>query len=73
MSLFHAKRLFDDAIKQLGATKNDLSHENHAALYDVVLGLSALSDGLEKEATEIKAMLANIHQALISAKGPESE
>ena len=73
MSLFDATRLFADAMTHLAAAKNEFSRENHAAIYDVVKGLHALSVGMEAEARQIKEMLANIHQALNASKGPEAE
>ncbi len=73
MSLFHATRLFKEAMTNLGAAKNELSRENHAAIYNLVQGLTALSNGLEQESRQIKEMLANIHQALIDSKGPGAD
>jgi hypothetical protein len=73
MSLFHATRLFKEAMTNLAAARNELTRENHAAIYNVVQGLTALSDGLEQESRQIKDMLPNIHQALIDSKGPEAD
>ena len=69
MSLLHAKNCFDDAMKRLADGKMKGEIEYYWVIFDVIQGLSALSEGLEKEATEVKMMLANIHRGPGSSTG----
>jgi DNA anti-recombination protein RmuC len=73
MSLFLAKRLFDDSVKRLGKLKREELPQHLDLIYDVTNGLAALSDGLESEFRRVNEQLANIHRALTDAKGPPSD